>query len=136
MLFLQENPARERGFVLEYKEKARLIPLLQYEDAKKLYHEMREKAAKMPEDFTDFFEYFLKDAADYAKTRTEWSFLDREVRIEKDLARTSKHDGYMSMLSAVCRTLGVEGLDELLPDRKTKGDFACYIALFLALEQR
>ena len=32
--------------------------------------------------------------------------------------------------------LEIDGVEELLPDRKTKGDFACFIALFLALEQR
>jgi hypothetical protein len=40
------------------------------------------------------------------------------------------------MLTAVCRNLGMDNLEEILPDRKTKGDFACYIALFLGLEQR
>ena len=46
------------------------------------------------------------------------------------------HDAYMSSLVAVCRNLGIEGIDEIMPDRKAKGDFACYIALFLSLEQR
>ena len=27
-------------------------------------------------------------------------------------------------------------IDEIMPDRKLKGDFACYVALFLSLEQR
>ena len=49
--------------------------------------------------------------------------------------RTAKHDAYMAMVGAVCRNLGIVGIDEIMPDRKTKGDFACYITLFLALEQ-
>ena len=111
--------------------------MLQYEAARKLYEEISEKAAKTTiEGFDEFYQDFLRDAVEYAKTRTAWSFMDREERMEDDKGRTIKHDAYMSMLGAVCRNLGVEGIDELMPDRKMKGDFACYIALFLALEQR
>lgn len=56
--------------------------------------------------------------------------------MEDDRGRSIKHDAFMSMLGAVCRHLGLEGVDVILPDRKNKGDFACCIALFLALEQR
>lgn len=110
--------------------------MLQYEIAKKLYEEMKEKAAKKPDDFYEFFEDFLKSATEYAATRTKWTFMDRETRMEQDRGRSIQHDGYMSLLTAICRNIGIEGIDEIMPDRKTKGDFACYIALFLALEQR
>ena len=111
--------------------------MLQYEIAQKLYEEIEEKAAKCPkEGFGEFYREFLQSAADYARTRLAWSFMDVEECEADDAGRTMKHDGYMAMLNAVCRNLGVEGIDEIMPDRKAKGDFACYIALFLALEQR
>lgn len=111
--------------------------MLQYEVAKNLYEEMKEKAAKNSmEGFDEFYKSFLEGAAEYARTRTAWSFMDRAARAEDDRGRSIKHDAFMSTLGAVCRNLSIEGIDEIMPDRKAKGDFACYIALFLALEQR
>ena len=108
--------------------------MLQYEVAQKLYEEMKEKAEKNGKE--GIFRLFLKNAADYAQNRTEWAFMDQAEQMKDDRSRSVKHDAFMSMLGAMCRSLGIEGIDEIMPDRKTKGDFACYIALFLALEQR
>lgn len=111
--------------------------MLQYDVAKRLYDEIREKAEKNTADgFDELYRTFLEDASDYARTRTAWSFMDNATRMDEDQGRTIKHDTVILMLGAVCRNLGIEGVDELMPDRKTKGDFACYVALFLALEQR
>lgn len=110
--------------------------MLQYEIARNLYEEIRETAAKQPKDFREFYQEFLKAAAAYAKTRLSWSFMTLEERRADDASRSIKHDSFMAMLSAVCRNLGIEGIDDLMPERKSKGDFACYIALFLGLEQR
>jgi hypothetical protein len=98
---------------------------------------MKEKAARCSkEGFDEFYKNFLEDATDYARTRTTWFFVDQEARIEDDSGRSIKHNAFMAMLGAICRNLGIEGIDETMPDRKTKGDFACYVVLFLALEQR
>ena len=111
--------------------------MLQYEIAKKLYEEIKTKAENDSRPgFDDFYNGFLKSAVSYAETRTEWNFIELSERMERDRSRSIKHDSYMSGLGAVCRNLGIEGIDEIMPDRKTKGDFACYIALFLSLEQR
>ena len=111
--------------------------MLQYGVAKQLYEEMKEKAAKCPkEGFREFYREYLQSATDYAKTRLAWSFMSVEECVADDPSRTIKHDGYMAMLGAICRNLGFEEIDEIMPDRKAKGDFACYVALFLALEQR
>ena len=111
--------------------------MLKYEVAKNLYDEIKQKAVKnTKEGFSDFYLRFLKDAIDYANNRAAWAFMDWAARCEDGASRSIKHDGYLSMLSAVCRNLAIEGIDEIMPDRKAKGDFACYIALFLALEQR
>ena len=111
--------------------------MMQYDVAKKLYEEINEKAAKNSDEiFKGFYHDFLDSAAEYAKTRLSWSFMDLDARIEDDKSRSIKHDGFMAMLNAVCRNLGIADADKIMPDRKTKGDFACYIALFLSLEQR
>ena len=111
--------------------------MLQYEVAKKLYEELKEKVAKSSVDgFDKFYKRFLEHAVDYAQNRTSWAFMTQAARNDDDKSRSMKHDAYMSMLNAVCRNLGIERIDELMLDRKAKGDFACYIALFLALEQR
>ena len=62
--------------------------------------------------------------------------MDLNAKRDDDASRSVKHDAFMVMLGVVSRSFGIEGIDEIMPDRKTKGDFACYIALFLSLEQR
>lgn len=111
--------------------------MLQYETAQKLYAELKEKAAQSPKsEFQDFFKLFLKSAAEYAATRTSWATMDQAARNEDDKPRRMRHDAFISMLNAISRNLGMENIEEIMPDRKAKGDFACYVALFLALEQR
>ena len=110
--------------------------MLQYDSAQKLYVELKEKAAKSSQTgFRDFFQMFLRSAVDYAETRASWATIDQAARNEDDKPRRLKHDAFISMLNAISRNLGVE-IEEIMPGRKTKGDFACYIALFMALEQR
>lgn len=110
--------------------------MLQYEKARQLYEEIREKATCCSRSgFQDFFKLFLKSAADYAATRTSWATMDQSARNQDDQPRRVKHDAFISILNAISRNLGVE-IEEIIPDRKTKGDFACYVALFMALEQR
>lgn len=111
--------------------------MLQYDTAKKLFDEISKKASKDPrEAFAKFYERFLKSAVSYAGNRTEWRFMDHNERMENDRSRSINHNSFMSNLSAVCRNLGIEGIDEIMPDRKSKGDFACYIVLFISLDQR
>ena len=111
--------------------------MLNYETAANLYDRMKEKAKQSTQSgFQNFYKMFLQSAADYAATRTSWAMMDQAQRNEDDKPRRIKHDGFISMLSAVSRNLGMDEVEALLPDRKAKGDFACYIALFLALEQR
>lgn len=110
--------------------------MLQYDTAQKLYVELKERAAQSSQTgFRDFFQMFLRNAADYAATRASWATMDQAARNEDDTPRRMKHDAFISMLNAISRNLGVD-IEEIMHDRKTKGDFACYIALFMALEQR
>ena len=111
--------------------------MLQYEVAKKLIEDLQERVKQNGQrDFRDFFKLFLKSATDYAAVRSSWATMDQVARNEDDKPRRIQHDAFISMLNAVARNLGTKEIEEFLPDRKSKGDFACYIALFLALEQR
>ncbi len=111
--------------------------MLKYEIAKSIYEEIKDKVAHdTREGVEGFYKDFLVSACEYAKNRIDWSFMNGEEKLEDDASRSVKHDAFMSRLKAVCRALQIDGIEELMPDRKTKGDFACYIAMFLALEQR
>ena len=111
--------------------------MLPYETAKDLYEQMKHKAPQCTvSSFPEFFKMFLKSAADYAATRTAWATMNQAQRNEDDKPRRAKHDAFIAMLNAISRNLDISDTDILLPDRKPQGDFACYIALFLALEQR
>ena len=111
--------------------------MLEYETAKRLYEQLNEKAKQGPKSgFQDFYKMFLKSATDYAATRAAWATMDQAGRNEDDTPRRRKHDAFISMLNAISRNLGMEEIEAVMPDRKTKGDFACYISLFLSLEQR
>lgn len=111
--------------------------MLSHAAAEQLFKEIREKAqTHTDEAFVSRYRNFLAAAAEYAKTRLDWSFMTPAARANDDTARSIRHDSFMLQLSMVCRALGMDGVDSILPDRKTRGDFACYIALFLSLEQR
>ena len=111
--------------------------MLPYETAKDLYEQIKHKAQQSTvSSFPEFFKMFLKSAADYAAARTAWATMNQAQRNEDDKPRRAKHDAFIAMLNAISRNLDIADMETLLPDRKTQGDFACYIALFLALEQR
>lgn len=110
--------------------------MLSFETAKEIYEEMKGRAKNSGEGTQEFFTFFLKRAMDYAQTRASWACMTQAERNEDDASRRIKHDAFISILNAMSRNLEMEGIEEIMPDRKTKGDFACYIALFLALEQR
>ena len=85
--------------------------MLQYETAKRLYEEMKEKAKQSPlGGFQDFYKMFLKSAVDYAATRAAWATMDQAARNEDDKPRRLKHDAFISMLNAISRNLGISML--------------------------
>ena len=118
-------------------EESEECKMLEYEIAKQKYEEMKKKAAVCElEDFNEFYNEFLESATVYANNRASWGHMTFAERAADDKSRTIGHNAFMSMLGAVSRNLQMNEIEEIMPDRKTKGDFACYIALFLALEQR
>lgn len=111
--------------------------MLKYDTAKELFEKIQKSTDECGDEMVlDFYHEFLKKACNYAKIRADWTFWEQNTRNENDSGRTNIHNGFIDSLNIVCRCLNIQGVDEILPDRKYKGDFACYIALFLALEQR
>ncbi len=84
----------------------------------------------------EFYEEFLNSAMEYALLRANWSFMTAAERLNQDEHRTVCHDAFIARLQAVCRICGINDLEALMPDRKTKGDFACYVTAFLGISQR
>lgn len=112
--------------------------MMQFETAKALYDEIKAKALDMAddEDFRNLYSKFLRNAVDYANTRACWGYMSQSERIADDKSRTIKHNALISSLMAICRILNIANAEQILPERKTQGDFACYMALFMGLEQR
>ena len=83
----------------------------------------------------------FRQAIDYAHLRCQWQLLDRQQRQEIDERRTIAHNAFIDSINILSRNMAGQGEDiswraTLGNDRKVIGDFACYIALFLALQAR
>lgn len=111
--------------------------MLDYQIARDLYDKIRMNADSCKDEMVNsFYHDFLQKACNYARIRTEWAFMDQNTRNSEDAGRTNVHNGFIDSLNIICRCFGIQNVDDILPNRKYVGDFACYIALFLALEQR
>ena len=80
-------------------------------------------------------------ATDYATIRSRWSLMDRQQRNQIDPGRTMAHNALIDSVNILSRNMIKQEEDNswraiLGDDRKVIGDFACYVALFLALEAR
>ena len=82
-----------------------------------------------------------RQALDYAQVRSQWQLMTLEQRKEIDPRRTMVHNAFIDSANILSRNMTKQGEDNswrevLGDDRKVIGDFACYVALFLALEAR
>lgn len=80
-------------------------------------------------------------ATRYAQLRAEWKQHSVDERIERDPARTVAHDTFIDACNIMSRNMAKAGEStewrlQLGNDRKTIGDFACYLACLLGLEAR
>ena len=104
-----------------------------YSDAERWYRVI--KASSLEILRKEFFKY----CAEYAQVRTQWSFLTKEERLERNQSRTLKHNALISSANALSRNMVQNEEDaswraELGTDRRRIGDFACYVACFIGLE--
>ena len=100
-----------------------------------------EKETRGRRDLESFKQEMLWAAVRYAKTRSEWTLLDREEKNRKDPARTIEHNCLIDACDILARAIRRQGLpaawrDRLGPDRKEIGDFACLLSAILGLRAR
>ncbi len=116
--------------------------VLTVEEALKIYDELVESFEKCQlEDKMDFWNDFLKQAAEYAYVRNMWEHMDREEKIATDQSRTLKHDGFITSVNVLARIALKEGFDNswrerLGEERKRIGDFACFVAYITGISNR
>ena len=80
-------------------------------------------------------------AARYAGLRVDWALADPAERAALDGPRKSAHDAFIDHCNILSRNMAACGESndwrrELGDDRKTLGDFACWLTLSLALSAR
>lgn len=95
-------------------------------------------------DAIELYRDLLAASVRYLESRANWPLWDREQRIEKDAARTSRHNLVIIAFNQLARYLQMQGRAaawrDMLGDekdcRKRIGDFACYIAFAESLNAR
>lgn len=113
--------------------------ILQYQEALEIYKTMDENLDRHDEDIVDLYNRLIEKAVRYEHIRAGWNALSREEKLEKDESRTAAHDSFISSINIISRVEGKIGLqwrERLTDDRKRIGDFACYLALFQAIDAR
>lgn len=108
--------------------------MLHHDTAKQLYDTINNAVAEHP-DSDKLYQRFLESAVECAGNRARWGFLEPVQRIQQSRSRSVQRDVFIALLRDLSGSLEVN-LEPSLPDPETKGDFACYIALFLSLEHR
>ena len=106
-----------------------------YDTACQIYRGI--EAAKSPELKTAL----IRAAIRYARIRTDWNLATFEERRGMDQRRQSAHDAFIDACNILSREMARRGEDtswrELLGhDRRTIGDFACYVHCLLGLSAR
>lgn len=78
-------------------------------------------------------------AVEYSRLRVEWYLADDETKQEMDHIRTAKHNAFIDSCNILSREMIKIGEDAgwrkvLGNDRKTIGDFACFVYLILGIK--
>ena len=82
-----------------------------------------------------------RKALDYAHIRATWAFLSDGERLEKDRGRTLAHNAFIDACNILSRNMAKAGEDNawrtlLTDERKTIGDFACWLHALVGIEMR
>ena len=137
-------PLRGNGFpianIYHFHEKRYTMDnILTYEEAVEIYALMQDNLDRTDGDVMEIYNRMLQKAVRYATTRAEWHMLTREEKLERDESRSMLHDSFISSINIIARAegeIGTQWRERLTDDRKRIGDFACYVALFLAIDAR
>lgn len=113
--------------------------VLTYEEAVEIYALMQDNLDRTDGDVMEIYNRMLRKTVRYATTRAEWHILTQTEKLERDTSRSMLHDSFISSINIIARTegeIGTQWKELLIDDRKRMGDFACYVALFLAIDAR
>ncbi len=119
-----------------------LIPAgaMQVDEAMDIYNKIVQATDFTDDDIVYLLKNIKQTAVRYANIRSGWDFKSSQEKMDADDARTATHDGFIAKLNMMARAQGEAGEEWQrklgTDDRKRIGDFACYIALFLALDAR
>jgi hypothetical protein len=80
-------------------------------------------------------------AVRYARLRVDWQLADGDARRAMDEERTRAHDAFIDSCGILARSMETAGEDaswhrRIGNDRKTIGDFACWLHCLLGLQAR
>ena len=116
--------------------------VLPMEEALGIFTALNESfSACQAEDKMDFYNDFLRQAADYTLVRCRWEFMDLQEKVEDNRNRTIEHDSFITKVNVLCRLEEAEGIDtswreRLGENRKRIGDFACFVTYMTGLSNR
>ena len=116
--------------------------VLTLEEALQIYNDIFEGVEKCCiEDKDEFVEDFLRKSCRYASIRTQWEFWSREERIDNDSGRTIRHNAVIDSINILARLLRSDGIEtpwreQLGNERKRIGDFACFAAYIVGINNR
>lgn len=120
------------------------------EEASRIFTEYHDSLDFTEDYFREEYRKRISHAVRYASVRAGWSGLDRDEKMKEDSRLTNIHNMFLNdveryagyqkrngMKSSWFELLG-QGIEPEEVNRKRKriGDWACYIALFAALNQR
>jgi len=113
--------------------------MLTYDQARFCYESIRN--AELPQNILPLRRDVFVKAVEYAQIRVLWQLSSREQRDAMDQRRTIAHNAFIDACNILSRNMVAAGGDnswraELGDDRKTIGDFACYVHCFLGIEGR
>ena len=109
--------------------------------ASNVYEVITREKYERDADFTELRNQLLEHAVNYARIRVDWKLKDLGERKRMDELRTSMHNVFIHSCNILSRYMEKKNMDsswreKLTEDRKTIGDFACYIHCILGLKAR
>lgn len=90
---------------------------------------------------TELRDDLIQDAVRYARLRVDWQLATGDERKQIDEVRTRAHDAFISSCNILSRAMLKNGEDvswreQLGPDRKEIGDWACWMHAFMGISAR
>ena len=132
--------------ITTYEEYIKLPKALPFEQMQAIHEQIVLEIGTDP-DALELYEDLIKVATRYATIRANWLFMSREEKTDQDLGRTSCHNSVITHFNMLARYLKQQGKTAAWRDklghedddghnRKTIGDFACYLVFVNSINAR